>query len=203
VRDLDEKVKIAGVDYGAEKAVFLETAGRTKSPHTRRAYVSALERLEAFSERRDIPVLALKPAAADDWAYSLAAEGRASASVRRDLAAASSFFTFLERRHETMRNPFRGTKARPAQRSARAAAYPDADELGTILEALTPDGRAASAIMAYRGLRVGALPSLTIRAGRFTAQSKGKDISGELGARGSMDHKTRLRAPDTAPFTLH
>ena len=36
--------------------------------------------------------------------------------------------------------------------------------------------------MLYRGLRVGALPSLAIRAGRFTARSKGKDISGELPA---------------------
>jgi hypothetical protein len=34
--------------------------------------------------------------------------------------------------------------------------------------------------MPYRGLRVGILLSLVIRAGRFPARSKGKDIAGEL-----------------------
>ena len=34
----------------------------------------------------------------------------------------------------------------------------------------------------FRGLRIGALPTLSIRGGRFTARSKGKDISGELPA---------------------
>ncbi|MGA2548462.1 MAG: hypothetical protein ABSF43_18125 [Rectinemataceae bacterium] len=97
--------------------------------------------------------------------------------LRRDLAAASSFLTWMERRHASTRNPFRGTKARPLKAARRAAA-----ELGTILDTLAPDAYAAAAVMAYRGLRVGALQSLTIRAGRFTARSKGKDISGTLPA---------------------
>ena len=79
-RDLDRKADLAGIDYPAEKATFLETAGRTRSKNTRRAYASALARLEAFAARRALPVMALPPAAADDWTYALSAEGRATAS---------------------------------------------------------------------------------------------------------------------------
>jgi site-specific recombinase XerD len=179
-RDLDHKVDVAGIDYEAEKATFLETAGKSRSKHTKAAYGFAVGRLEAFSERRGIAVLAMMAKDADDFAYSLSAAGRAPASVRLDLAACSSFFTFLERRAAAIRNPFRGTKARPAKNAVRAFAFPDAEELERILEALNPLVCAAAVIMAKRGLRAGALPSLTIRAGRFTAQSKGKDISGTL-----------------------
>ncbi|MEI6873750.1 MAG: hypothetical protein WCL50_01330 [Spirochaetota bacterium] len=40
--------------------------------------------------------------------------------------------------------------------------------------------RAAATVMLYRGLRVGALRSLVIRSGRFTAQTKGKAVSGAM-----------------------
>jgi len=180
VRELDRKVDLAGIDYQAEKATFLEQAGRVKSPNTRRAYSSALGRLDSFAARRGIAVLAMKAKDADDFAYALAAETRAPASVRRDIAAASSFFAFIERRYEAIRNPFRGTKARPEGRAKKEAAYPSFEEAALILEDLPPEARAAAAVMLFRGLRVGALPSLTIRGDRFTARSKGKDISGVL-----------------------
>jgi site-specific recombinase XerD len=180
-RDLDRKADIAGIDYQAERETFLDTAGRAKSPNTRKAYAAALARLEDFAARRGIAVLAMKAKNADDFAYSLAAEGRAPASVRLDLAAASSFYTFLERRSDgRVSNPLRGSKARPAAHSRRAAAYPSKKEVAEIMAALEPEDRAAASVMLFRGLRVGALPSLTIRAGRFAARSKGKDISGEL-----------------------
>ncbi|MGA2548247.1 MAG: site-specific integrase [Rectinemataceae bacterium] len=183
-RDLDRKADIAGIDYQAERETFLKTAGKTKSVQTLRAYASALERLEGFTERSGFAVLAMKPREADDYAYSLIHEGRASASIRRDLAAASSFFTFLERRSENrIKNPFRGTKARPEKKPTKEAAYPSETEAAAILEALEPATRAAVAVMLYRGLRVGAMSSLAIRAGRFVARSKGKDISGELPAK--------------------
>jgi integrase len=180
-RDLDRKADLAGIDYTAERDTFLETAGRAKSPYTRKAYAAALSRLEDFAGRRGVAVLGLKARDADDFAYGLAAEGRAPASVRLDLAAASSFYTFLERRSDgRVMNPFRGSKARPAAKARRASAYPAKKEASAILAALEPADRAAASVMLFRGLRVGALPSLTLRAGRFTARSKGKDISGEL-----------------------
>jgi site-specific recombinase XerD len=182
VRDLDRKVDLAGIDYKAEKATFLEQAGRTKSPNTRRAYAFALGRLDAFAARRGIELLAMKAKDADDFAYALAAETRAPASVRRDIAAASSFFAFIERRYEAIRNPFRGTKARPEGRAKKEAVYPSQEEAAVILEALPPEAQAAASVMLSRGLRVGALPSLTIWDGQFKARSKGKDIAGKLPA---------------------
>jgi len=183
VRDLEGKADLAGIDYAAMRATFLEQAGRAKSIHTRRAYESALQRLEGFAERSGITVLAMKAKDADEFAYGLVREGRASASVRRDLAAASSFFTFLERQSENrVHNPFRGTKARPEKKAAKEAAYPSMDEARAILGALEGDTKAAAAVMLARGLRVGALPSLVIKDTRFTAWSKGKDITGELPA---------------------
>jgi hypothetical protein len=50
----------------------------------------------------------------------------------------------------------------------------------TILAELPPFEAAAVAVLAFRGLRVGALPELTLRGNKFTSRSKGKDIAGEL-----------------------
>ena len=180
--DFGQKVDIARIDYQAEREVYLAQAGKVKSRHTRIAYEAALKRLEAFAARQGLAVLAMKARDAEDFAYSLATEGRAPSSVRLDLAGCSSFFTFLERRFDAIRNPFRGTKARPQQKAAKAGAYPSAEEAVTLLDVLAPEIRAAATVMLCRGLRVGALPSLTIRGKRFTARTKGKHVSGELPA---------------------
>ena len=179
VRDLDRRVDLAGIDYPAERATFLAQA---TSLNTRRAYSTAMDRIEAFASRRNQSPLNLKAKDADDFAYALSTEGRASASVRRDIAAASSFYTFIERRFEAIQNPFRGTKARPDKRpsSSRVAAYPSEEEASLILSSLSPENRAAASVLVYRGLRVGALPSLRIIGERFTARSKGKDIAGTM-----------------------
>jgi site-specific recombinase XerD len=177
---LKRRADLARIDYQSERKTFLAVAGRTRSPHTRRAYSAALDRLDTWAEAREFAVLEIKPKDADDYAYSLRVGDRASASVRRDLAAASSFFTWLERRHESIRNPFRGSKARPEQKAKKEIALPSEAELKIILESLPPIVRAAAVVMASRGLRVGALPGLKLRAGRFTTISKGKRLSGEL-----------------------
>jgi len=190
VRDLDRRSGLAGIDYVAERETFLAQAGRTGSAHTRRAYSSSVARLEAFAARRAIQVTAMRARDADDFAYALAAEGRAPGSVRRDIAAASSFFSFLERRHEAVTNPFRGTKARPAKRESRPAAYPSEEEAIRILAALPAMAKAAAAVMLYRGLRVGALPSLALIGSRFTARSKGKNLVGTLPAEALAEIRT-------------
>jgi site-specific recombinase XerD len=170
---------LAGIDYGAEKEMFLNNAGRTDSKHTHRSYRSALSRLEAYAERAHISPLELTPARADDFIYSLKGEA-AAASVRRDVAACSSFFTWLERRHEGIKNPFRGTKARPAEKTEKALVIPTAPEVKKIIAALPLFEAAAVSVMAFRGLRIGGLPGLEINGSRFKTRSKGKDISGEL-----------------------
>jgi site-specific recombinase XerD len=195
--DLGRRAELAKIDYAEERATFLAHASRTGSNHTARAYTSALLLLDAWAKRQGLEVLEMTPRNADDFAYALATEGRAPASIRRDIAAASSFFTFLERRHDFIRNPFRGTKARPTKKTTKDTAIPSPDEIVTILAALAEPYRAAAVVMASRGLRVGALPCLEIRAGRFHSVSKGKEIAGEMPevaikaiSAAGLDHRT-------------
>lgn len=137
-------------------------------------------RFEDWAGKKGINAIEPTPRTADDFALALAAERRAAASVRRDIAAASAFFAFLERRYDTVRNPFRGTWAHPAKKASKELQIPDEAEIAAILAALPEPFRAAASVMACRGLRVGTLPTRTLRAGRFTAESKGKSISGEI-----------------------
>ena len=170
---------IAGINYSTEKKTFLKSAGKTKSEHTYRAYSAGLGRLESWTTAQGINILELTPAQADDFIYALNGN-RAAASIRLDTAAASSFFTWLHRRHTALDNPFRGTKARPVKKPVKKIEVPTAAELKTIINELPKYESAAVSVMAYRGLRAGALSTMSINGGRFTAYSKGKDITGEL-----------------------
>ena len=181
VSELSQAVDIAAVDYATERQTFLAHAGRSGSEHTRKAYAAALARLEEFANCQGLNILALTAKEADDFIYAQRSEGRSPAAIRLDAAAASSFFTWLERRHAVIRNPFRGSKARPARKSVRKFAIPTEGEVTAITEALSPSDRAAVLCMASRGLRVGALPGLGIGPdGKFHSISKGKEISGIL-----------------------
>jgi len=170
---------IAGINYSGEKETFLSNAGRTQSEHTRKAYRAGLERLDAWAAAQGINPLEMTPAQSDDFIYSL--RGRSAASIRLDAAAASSFFTWIHRRHNAIDNPFRGSKARPAKKPVKEVDPPQAAaEIETIIRELPASLAAAAAIMAYRGLRAGALPTLSIAGGKFTGYSKGKPIQGKL-----------------------
>jgi hypothetical protein len=177
IEELDTAVTLAGINYEREKKTFLDNVN---SVHTRTAYTAALGRLEAWAEREGISPLALSHKQADDYIYFLKSEGRAAASIRRDIAAASAFLSWMERRHEGIKNTIRGTKSRPKQKAKKIADVPAAPEVETIIRAAPLPIRAAIAVMAFRGLRAGALPVLSMWGGRFTAVSKGKNISGEL-----------------------
>jgi integrase len=98
-----------------------------------------------------------------------------------DVAAASVFWTWLERRHvKEINNPFRGTRARPAKKAARRLAIPSDLEIRILEAAADPELRAAIVLMSQAGLRVGALPSLAIKGARWMATSKGKEQSGPV-----------------------
>ena len=170
---------LAGIDYSAEKQTFLDNAGKTSSKYTRTAYRAGLDRLETWTAAQGINILELTPAQADDFIYSLRGS-RAAASIRLDTAAASSFFSWLHRRHTAIENPFRGSKARPAKGTVKKIEIPTAPEIETIIRELPAYESAAAAVMAYRGLRAGALHTLSISGGKFSGYSKGKDISGAL-----------------------
>lgn len=197
--ELRAAAELEKIDYGAEKTRFIASSSRTGSIRTKKLYGAALGRLEAFCAHLGISPLELTPALADDWISGLKGQGRAAATVRLDVSAASAFWTWLERRHPALRNPFRGTRERPAQRPARALEVPSPSEVEALLEAADPVLRAAIAVMAWVGLRVGALPSLAIYGERFTARSKGKEQAGRLpeAAKAAIE---RSGLPLRAPF---
>ena len=192
------KKRIGGINYESEKKTFLENAGRTQSRHTQTAYGYALGRLDEWAGRQKINVLELTPAQADDFVYSLKGE-RSASSVRLDVSAASSFYTWLERRHEGVKNPFRGTRARPAKKIDVDIVIPSPGEIEIIINELPPDLAAAVAIMGYRGLRVGILPGLSISGSKFSGFSKGKDVSGALPS-AALEAVKKANLPLRGPF---
>ena len=126
----------------------------------------------------------LTPREADDFIRELrgrqARDGKPpdADSVRLVVSVCSSFFTFLERRDATIRNPFRGTKIRPRS-TWPVATIPTQEEIAILIATATPMLRGALAVVAETGLRVGALPALSIREeGRYWTVSKGKHVVG-------------------------
>ena len=177
--EMNTAVDLAGIDYEKEKAVFLENA--SASEHTRRGYRAAIGRLEAWTARHNVKPLELSPREADNFIYSLrneksekTGEPNSPATVRLTVAAVSSFFTFMHRRHVSIENPFRGSKARPKEKAVRGLAVPSKEEVKIILKELPPIEAAAVSIMAGLGLRAGALPTLEKHGDRYRATSKGK-----------------------------
>lgn len=176
--NLKKKVEIEKIDYQGKKNTFVIRHSK-RSTKTSATYDDCLFHLEAWAERAGIHVLEMKASQADAYIDSLQGS---SSSIRLKIAAASSFFNFLERETEgRILNPFRGTKARPV-RKTKVPVVPTEEEINLIMEGLTPVNRAAVIVMEEVGLRVGALDSLIIRNGRYIAHSKGKDISGPFPA---------------------
>ncbi|HIW37341.1 MAG TPA: site-specific integrase [Candidatus Treponema faecavium] len=192
----NKKIKLSSVEYDGEKDLFLDTF---TSEDTRDAYCRSINFAENYAATLDKSLLEFTPAEADDFIYSLTE--RSPASVRRDVAAVSSFFTFLERRHKGIQNPFRGTRARPKKRPVRPEAYPCTEEVNYIISHLKDKKLAAIIyIMAYRGLRVGAFQGLSIRGGQFKTISKGKEYRGTFSAE-IISMIKELKLPMSNPFS--
>jgi site-specific recombinase XerD len=180
VGELGDAVTLAGIDYDIERSIFVDNAGHADSEYTRSAYCAALDRFEQYADKHSIKYLMLTPTQADDYIYFLKSEGRAPASIRRDISAVSAFFTFMERRHPNLKNPFRGTRARPQKKSVRKTEIPTPEEVIIINGNLPPLEKAITAVMYGRGLRAGALPPMSLWGAHYSSRSKGKDISGDL-----------------------
>jgi integrase len=148
------------VDWPAEREAFLSDA---RSAHTREAYARALDNLGAWLELHDLPAANLTPRLADDFIRDMRAmSGKDADSVRLTVSACSSFFSFLERRFDEIRNPFRGSRARPAS-TWTAAVIPSPAEQKVLQGEAEPALGAALAVAIETGLRVGGLPGLTVR----------------------------------------
>lgn len=172
--ELKHRLDVARIDLAAKQATFL---ARYKSPHTRQAYRAALESLSAWAQRAELPLLDLKPRHADAFIASCTG---APSSIRLCVAAASSFYTFLDRETEgRIRNPFLGTRLRPTRASATPF-VPSPADVDQLLEAAQGDLKAACIAILDHGFRVGALPTLQIWGLRYQGTSKGKEIVGTL-----------------------
>ena len=173
-----KKIKTARLTYATEAESWLACY---PSQATQATYRRALDIMAAWCELQGIDPLAMTPEQADAWLQYETRAGSDTDTVRVRAAAVSSFFTFAERRHtDAIRNPIRGTKARP-KRTAPRAIIPTPDEIRTLAEyALAREDHelhAAVIFLTATGCRVGALPELMIRAnGTYTTKSKGRDI---------------------------
>jgi site-specific recombinase XerD len=175
--ELNTKAKIANIDYRKEKELFLMMASKTGSEYTQNAYLKSILKLEKYCNKNDINILIMTPGQADDFIYTLKGSPN---SIRLTVAGISAFFSYLERRFSVIKNPIRGTKARPGVRTVKEVEIPDDIELFTILNELPELEKMAVYIMAYRGLRVGALNKLKVWGTNYKSYSKGKEIYGEF-----------------------
>jgi site-specific recombinase XerD len=172
--ELNTAVDLAGIDWQEQRETFLSDC---KSLHTRRVYNAAIGKLEAWIGRKGLNPLAMTAAQADQYIRSLKEEGRAPVSIRRDIAAVSAFYTFLERNTDgKIKNPVRGTRLRPPNENKKEIVIPSESDFETIMANVPAIERAILAILALRGLRAGALPTLELKAGRYYGMSKGKKL---------------------------
>ena len=194
-KDLQFKAKIAKLNYEEIKATFL---ANLNSVHTKEAYSKALSRLETYlkilgknfaelttleSDQFIQSSFITKPI--DNGVINMGVEDRAPAAIRRDASAISAFYSFVERvTNHAIMNPLRGTRALPKKTAKKDIEVPSEADVVAILNSklMSRELRAAFAIMALRGLRVGGLPNLTIdyATHAFATISKGQEYKGNF-----------------------
>ena len=176
--EFQKQIKLSGINWQEKKDTFLND---TKSEQTRRAYGKAIARLEAWANRKSINLLELTAENADNFIRQLSAgeltektNRPSAATVRRDIAAISAFYSFLNRYHEQIKNPIKGTGLRPPKENLKEIITPSEKDYKTIIKELPPVERAIIVTLASRGLRAGALPTLELKDGKYRGRSKGK-----------------------------
>jgi len=163
------------IKFEVEVDLFIQDQG---SSYTRKTYTFSLGVFRRWMKHRNLILLDLTPALADDYIRAQKGTGQDSDSVRLRVAAVSSFYTFLERRHPEVRNPFRGTKVRPRS-SWAVATIPSPEEITLTKNSASPVTRAVISILAETGLRIGGLADLRVKAdGNYHTWTKGKKFEG-------------------------
>ena len=193
--ELQHKAKIAKLNYTDIKGTFLANA---KSPYTKEAYNLALARLEMYLSMQSKSFAELTTLEADKFIQSsflnkplshgtlnMCGADRSSASIRKDASCIGAFYSFVQRiSNNEIANPFRGTRAKPAFKSVKELIVPTKEDVSAILNSkeIPRKLKAAIAIMALRGVRVGGLPSLIIDYANqsFSTISKQKQYNGHL-----------------------
>jgi len=192
----------ARIDWTSETEAFIADK---ESLHTQSAYRRALATLKQWLDRKNLKITDLSPRLADDFIRDLRAARRENGepkdadSVRLVVAVCSAFCTFLEHRNDDVRNPFRGTRARPIA-TWTVAEIPADKETQAILSATDPITRAALLVVCETGLRVGGLPGLVIKEnGTWWTLSKRKRFQGLEPLSAQAIHA--IKAADLPPRT--
>ena len=170
--DMESLVKSSSIDLNLARMNYLELFD---SIHTKKAYLDSLKRFEAFCQKKNKDYFSMTPALADEWILSERQKNRASASVRKDISAVSSFYTFLERQYD-IKNIFRGTKARPKNKPTKELQIPGDKEVKIIIDELPKELSLIVQLISLLGLRAGAFENLSLHGNVLTTVSKGKEI---------------------------
>lgn len=191
---MNKEVDLKKYNYNELKEIFISNSGRTNSKNTQSAYRNALKNFEAYLEERKIEnAFSIDTSIADDFIYSLR-DKKSASTIRQYCGALGSFFSFVERRSNgTIKNVFRGTKARPANKTNKSNKFYNITVNQNTLTELENDFETLMAhidnkelntillIMKNTGLRVGAFTSsFQIRGNRFITETKGKEFIGTL-----------------------
>ena len=178
--EMKQRVGLYRIRYKDEREKFLSK----QSHYTMVNYAYALDTMEMYTNKMGVmdSPLELDHRTADDFILSIIPTCSPN-RCRLIVAGCSSFFTFMERRFDVVKNPFRGTTCRPKKRGVRKLELPSESDVETVIQSSTGALRVGLVIIKELGLRVGALPGLSIRNGRWKTVSKGKEINGEVNER--------------------
>lgn len=170
--DMKTLVKASSIDLDLSRMHFLDLFD---SLYTKKSYLASLNRFETFCAKKNKDYISMTPALADEWILTERQGNRSPASIRKDVAAISSFYTFLERQHN-IKNIFRGTKARPQNKSKNELIIPDKKDFETIINNVPGELSVIVQVMAKLGLRAGAFEQLSLYGKTITTITKNKEL---------------------------
>lgn len=170
--NMETLVKSSSIDLDLSRMHFLELFD---SLYTKKSYLDSLNRFENFCTKKNKDYISMTPALADEWILTERQGNRSPASIRKDVAAVSSFYTFLERQYN-IKNIFRGTKARPKNKSKKELVIPDTTDFETIINNVPGELSIIVQLMAKLGLRAGAFEHLSLYGKTITTITKNKEF---------------------------
>jgi len=183
---MKKDAEIIAADYQKQFNKFISIQ---KSEHTKKGYKRAFDCFAKYLLLTGIDnPLKTTPETADNFILWMETEKKAASTIRRNIAAISSFFSYIARYNENIRNPFKGTRLIPKRENKHLITneIPANNlklfktEIKTITEAAPEPLKTMIVFMANRGLRAGAFSEMNIDGNRFYTKSKGKRIAGEL-----------------------
>jgi len=176
---LARRVELYGLVWSGLAEAWLMDGGRAVKTVTE--YRRALGKFNLWCGENKVHPLELTKSQADNFILSLRDSGKSAVwTVRNTADWISSLYSWIGRRHPAIRNPFRGTRAKPRARVENKSRIPTEADLDVILNALRPLDALAIEVMARLGLAVGSLPTLVFSGlgGRFWTVFKGCEIVG-------------------------